>query len=478
MSARSPLSTRKRACAPALALMVAATLAAGAATAQTPIAAPGEPLGLVLYQGGQAIVTDLRRVTLEPGPASLRFPDLLPGLDPTSLTAETTGGVALRRIQVITETVDQRSLLRRLVGAQIRFASALPGNGGERIETARLIAAEPVPILNFGDRVEIDPPGRFLFDAVPEDLGFSPEARLDITLPQDTRQAAIALVYAAGGLDWQAEYELALSGDTASLRGWAVLRNGLERPIQARVALVAGDVARAKAEPVPVMAMMRSEAVAMADAAQPAPALAEGRYIYALPETVTLPAGGVLREALTYASAIPVERIHRLEGSPGQGHDDAMPGATPLRPTLLVRFRNAEAAGLGQPLPAGVVRLYQPAMPGATAILGEDRIGHVARDGLIELALGQPFDVTATRRTERFQRIDDRGGFEAETAITLTNAGAAPVTVEIVERFPWGGTLLDGTPAPQDSAARFALWRVEVPAGGETVFRYGVRAQP
>ena len=477
MSARIRRATPMRALVPAL-VLATATVVATQAAAQTPIAAPGEPLGLVLYQGGQAIVTDLRRVTLEPGPTSLRFPDLLPSLDPVSLTAETTGAVALRRIQVITETVDQRSLLRRLVGAQIRFASALPGDAGERVETARLVAVDPVLVLNFGDRVEIDPPGRVLFDALPEELGFTPEARLDLTVPAEQRQAAIALVYAASGLDWQAEYARALNGDTAALRGWAVLRNGLNRPIEARVALVAGDVARERPEPAPVVAMMRSEAVAMSDAAPSAPTLAEGRYLYRLPETVTLPPGGVLREALTHATAIPVERIHRLEGMPGPGHDEAIPGAAPLRPTLIVRFRNAEAARLGLPLPAGVLRLYQPAMPGATAILGEDRIGHVAREGLIELALGQPFDVTATRRTERFQRIDDRGGFEAETAITLSNAGESPVTVEIVERFPWGGTLLEGTPAPQEQAARFALWRVAVPAGGETVFRYGVRAQP
>lgn len=465
--------------APTLALALAGALPAMAQVA--PItAAPAGPLGLVLYQGGQAVVTDLRRVALPAGRSELRFPELLDTLDPAGLTAESGSPARIRRVSVSGEVIDQRSLLKRLVGGQVRFATQLPGDAGEKVETARVVSVDRGLVLNFGDRIEIDPPGRVLFDALPEDIGFAPQAILSVEAPAEDRQAPVTLVYPAAGLDWSAEYELALGDKDARLRGWAVLRNGTGKAITANVALVAGDVARAKTVR-PMAVMARAPAAEMADSAGFAPmpeaVSAEDRYVYRLPEEVRLPADGVLREALVADVTVPVTRLYRLEGSPGAGYGAQGPGAEPERPTLLVRFRNDQASGLGKPMPAGIARLYQQTEAGARFVLGEDRIGHIPADGMVELALGRPFDVTAGRATERFQRLDDRGGFEADMAITLKNAKDSAVTVDVVERFGAQGTILTESQPHAEAGAGYAIWKVELPAKGEVVLRYGIRVQ-
>lgn len=303
----------------AYALIAGLSLGPGAGFGQDGARAvdPAERLGLVLYQDGRAIVTDRRAVDLAGGPAMLRFADLLPGIDPLTVSASAAAPARVERVTVHGETLSAAALTARLVGQEVLFARALPGDGGERIESARLIAAGPDLILDFGGQVEANPPGRLVFDRVPDDLAAAPAATLSLDSDGAVPAADPVLTYQTSGLDWRAEYDLTLDGARGRLAGWAVLRNATGRALSADVALIAGDVARVGGGPRP---MMRAE-MAMADAAAaapaPAPAAAEGRYVYRLAEPVAMPAGGVVREALIPAADVAVERLYRLRGSPG-----------------------------------------------------------------------------------------------------------------------------------------------------------------
>ena len=56
------------------------------------------------------------------------------------------------------------------------------------------------------------------------------------------------------------------------------------------------------------------------------------------------------------------------------------PGA-PLKDVVQVyyQFKNEQKAGLGMPMPAGVVRVYQADSKGGVQFVGEDRIDHTPR---------------------------------------------------------------------------------------------------
>ena len=59
----------------------------------------------------------------------------------------------------------------------------------------------------------------------------------------------------------------------------------------------------------------------------------------------------------------------------------AAPGA-PIKDVVQVyyQFKNEEKAGLGMPMPAGVVRVYQADSKGGVQFVGEDRIMHTPKD--------------------------------------------------------------------------------------------------
>jgi hypothetical protein len=85
-----------------------------------------------------------------------------------------------------------------------------------------------------------------------------------------------------------------------------------------------------------------------------------------------------------------------------------------------VEFTNAKAAGLGMPLPKGLVRVYKKAKDGAQEFEGEDRIDHTATDEKVRLTLGNAFDVVGERTQTDYQRIDDRT-FQRTIKVDLRN---------------------------------------------------------
>ena len=177
---------------------------------------------------------------------------------------------------------------------------------------------------------------------------------------------------------------------------------------------------------------------------------------------------------LISAAAIPVTAEYRLDMYTGGGRLGRV-----VKPpvTKWLRFENSGQSGLGVPLPAGVVRVYER-RGGEPIFIGADRIGHTPKGAKVALRMGTAFDVTAKRRQTDYRRRGlSKNSFEAAFEITLRNAGQAPVSVVVRDRIPGDWTIVDETRPHKKADASHAQWRVVVPAGGKTMLAYRVRVQ-
>ena len=139
-------------------------------------------------------------------------------------------------------------------------------------------------------------------------------------------------------------------------------------------------------------------------------------------------------------------------------------------------FKNAEAGGLGIPMPAGVVRVYQADSTGGVQFVGEDRIDHTPKDETLTLQIGSAFDVVCERKQIDFRRLGN-DIWEAEFEIALRNHKAVPVTVKVNEPIGGDWTMLSSSHTWTKTAAFAASFDVPVAAGGESVLRYRVRVR-
>jgi hypothetical protein len=203
---------------------------------------------------------------------------------------------------------------------------------------------------------------------------------------------------------------------------------------------------------------------------------------YRLPLPGSLPQGAVQRLPLVdKAQGIACERRYETSWQQNDWRppypmiDENFNGAGDGQPQAVIatlRFRNGKGEGLGIPLPAGRVRMFD-----GKDFLGEAQLGHTAANEDVALAIGNVFDLKAERKREDFQ-LDRAGRTMSErVSITLKNAKSEAVTVRVTERLGrWTDWEITSSTVPANKRnSQTASFEVPVPAGGEATLTYTVR---
>src|SRR5258706_13705403 len=202
----------------------------------------------------------------------------------------------------------------------------------------------------------------YRFPEVPANLYERPTLLMSLENSGPKKQQ-IEASYLASNLSWNADYVLTVARDdkNADLDGWVTVINNSGTAFRnARLQLVAGELNRV----VDRGAMPRSEMNApmpMAKAAQQFQQEAFSEYhLYSLSRKTSVEDKETKQISLLQGSGVPVEKIFMVNGQSYYYRNQQNPGS-PLKDPVMVyyKFKNDEKAGLGIPLPAGNVRVYQ-----------------------------------------------------------------------------------------------------------------------
>jgi hypothetical protein len=175
------------------------------------------------------------------------------------------------------------------------------------------------------------------------------------------------------------------------------------------------------------------------------------------------------------ATGFPILKRYVVEGQNFYYHNVYHPGA-PIKDVVQVfyQFKNEERAGLGMPMPAGNVRVYQSDSSGGMQFVGEDRVDHTPKDEAINLKIGNAFDVVCERKQTDFQKISFNT-YDVEFEITLRNHKTVPITVEVNEPIGGSWRMLQSSHAWTKTSAWAAQFSVAVPPDGTAALKYKVR---
>jgi hypothetical protein len=181
--------------------------------------------------------------------------------------------------------------------------------------------------------------------------------------------------------------------------------------------------------------------------------------------------------SLLQGTGVPTEKVFIVNGQDFYYHNAQNPGS-PLKDAVLVyyKFKNEQNAGLGMPLPAGNVRVYQKDSKGGVLFIGEDHIDHTPKDETVTVHIGNAFDIVAERKQTDYKRIDGHT-WEMEFEIKLRNHKDTPIVVEVNEPIGGDWTMLSSTYKATKTAAFAAQFQVPVEKDGTSVLTYRVRAR-
>ena len=478
---------------PVLALAVgAAQHYASRELAAAPAAAGGQDtstlddqseLSLTVYNSDLALVRDVRALELPRGTFDLEFMDIAATVNPAtvhfrSLTEPSRVTVLEQNYEY--DLLEPEKLLRKYVGRDVTLVRYRTNGAATREEevTARLLSYNNAPVWQIdGEIVTGLQADHIRFPELPGNLFARPTLIWSLQ-NQGAARHRVEAAYLATRLSWNADYVLTVTRDdrAADLDGWVTVTNGSGTQFRnASLQLVAGNVHRVRRE----FDKLADRSLERRELAAAAPAMVQESFsdyhLYSLGRKTSINNNQTKQVSMLGATAFPIRKRYVVDGQAFYYRNAQHPGS-PLKDDvqLFYQFTNDPKAGLGMPLPAGVVRVYQADSHGGTQFVGEDHIDHTPQNETLDLKIGTAFDVVAERQQTDFQRIASNV-YEMEFAVVLRNHKTVPVTIAVNE--PIGGTwrMITSSLPYTKTDAWAAQFSAAVPAEGATTVRYRVR---
>jgi hypothetical protein len=439
-------------------------------------------LSVTVYNSSLALVRDVRNLQLASGSFDLRFMDIAATVNPAtvhfrSLTEPSRVSVLEQNYEY--DLLEPDKLLRKYVGRDVTLVRTRQEGGTTRQEEVRahLLSYNTGPVWRInGEIVTGLGADHIRFPELPQNLYSRPT--LIWTLDNSgTGRHRVEASYLASKLSWNADYVLTVGRSDAAgdLDGWVTLTNGSGTSFRnAKLQFVAGELNRVRQVLEEARGDMRALASPSAQKAMTEESFSE-YHLYSLGRRTTINNAQTKQVSMLSATAVPVQKRYVVDGRAFYYRNVQHPGS-PLKDDVQVfyQLKNEEKAGLGVPMPAGTVRVYQSDSTGGVHFVGEDRIDHTPKDETLQLKIGHAFDVVCERKQIAFEKIAP-GVYELEFEIRLRNHKDSPVTVEVNE--PIGGTwrMLQSSHAWEKTDAWAAQFKVPVATGAESILKYRVR---
>lgn len=469
-----------------------------AAMAQNAAPSAQGDLSVTIYNNNLALVQDVRQMNLTGGRSRQEFPDVSAQIRPETVVLGGDGfGIVEQNFDY--DLLSPGALMQKAVGQTVTLLRTNVATGAETRERATVLATNGGVVLRIADRIEIlrddGLPVRVIFDSIPPNL----RARPTLSVTVDAQRGGtrpLALSYLTPGLGWKSDY-VALFDEKAGkmdVQGWITLTNNTGTTFtNSRTLLVAGEVGQLQQG-----YGGRSYTPPRPRGNQPGTESGSSErlgdfHVYPIEGRTTIANAQTKQVSFLDASGVSTRKTYEYRNGWLQGSDEAQSVSSVLK------FSNAKAAGIGDALPAGTVRVYMRDSRGQSQFIGESGIPHTPAGSSLALRTGDAFDIKVlpvvekrgTMTTGEWEqsarwRVTYPDGTRTEgtveTPVTyyrtqmryiVTNASSSPVTVDVVQtgldRWSWWRDLrVEESIKGVQESADMRRWEVPVPANGKT----------
>jgi hypothetical protein len=449
-----------------LAITAVAACALLGLPAFAPVAfAQDKALSVTIYADDLALVQDKRPVDITGGRQRVEFPGVSGQIRPETVSLSASG-VSIIEQNFDFDLLTPAKLMEKAVGSVVTIVRVNPANGQETREQAEVLATNNGVVLKIGDRIEVlrddGLPVRVIFDKVPENLRSKPT--LSVTVNGDKRGTRPAtLSYLTSGLGWRADY-VALFDDAAGkidVQGWVTLTNSSGTTYDnAATTLVAGTPNRAGQYNGPQYGRQTRPQLVQAGTETGDRERLGDFYLYPLAERTTIANQQTKQVSFLDVNGVPAQHGYEFRNYWMGTQEEPQSAKT------VYRFSTGSEKGLGDQLPAGVLRFYMKDRKGDPQFIGESEIDHTPMGSTLAVSTGDAFDVKVKPVVEKREKAGPRR-WKTSMRYTLSNASPKAVTVVLQQDGLWGDTKIQSESLKSTRPnADMAEWSVTVPANG------------
>jgi len=350
------------------------------------------------------------------------------------------------------------------------------------------------PIIEVDGVLRFGLPGQPLFPALSGDSILKPTLSW-LLQTNDPGKFDAEISYVAGGMSWQADYNLVVSDnpksktDLLDMVGWITMRNQSGKTFEnANIKLMAGDVNKLQPASLATRAYGAMNK-AMADEAM-APVVREKSFdefhLYTLARPTTLRDQETKQVEFVRSTGIHALRLYVYDGAQVQQYgyynmdqirqDQSYGTQSNPKVWVMEEFKNAEVNHLGIALPKGKLRFYRRDTDGHLEFVGENVIDHTPKDETLRIFTGNSFDVVGERKRTNI-RVDSAHNWMDESfEIRVRNHKKEAVTVRVVEHlYRWTNwKLIEQSQESRKMDAQTVEFPVTIAPDGEQVVTYTV----
>ncbi len=455
-------------------------------------------LSVTIYNNNLALVQDVRQVSLPPGRSRQEFPDVSAQIRPETVTL-TGDGFGIVEQNFDYDLLSPSALMEKAVGQTITLLRTNPATGAETRERATVLAANGGVVLKIGERIEIlrddGLPVRVIFDAIPPNLRARPTLSVSVEAQRGGTRP-LTLSYLTPGMGWNADY-VALFDEQAGridVQGWITLTNTTGTTFaKARALLVAGDVGQVQQPQYYGGRPQRPRGNVPGTESGGGQQVGD-LHVYPIEGRTTIANAQTKQVSFLEVSSVPARKGYEYRNH-WLGNDEEARSASSV-----LKFSNARAAGIGEALPAGTVRVYMRDARGQAQFVGESGIPHTPGGSALALRTGDAFDVKVRALVEKRDVITldewekyarwkvtypdgstaeayaerPKTYYRTQMRYIVTNARPVPVSVDVIQsglnQWWWWRELRvpqESIQGVQDSADQ-RRWDVPVAANGTT----------
>ncbi|MBC8204840.1 MAG: DUF4139 domain-containing protein [FCB group bacterium] len=380
-------------------------------------------ISVTVYNQNIALVHDVREIEFAKGVFMHSFTDIPSRIDPTSVHFKANKVTILEQNYEF-DLASVEKIMQKYIGSTVRVFVE-DGNMFEgRLQS---FDGANVILVDGSGTVKVIQGGKIVHGEYPEmPADFIEKPTLIWSLYSDapgSRKAEVS--YLTYGMDWHAEYVGVVKGlDKLDFSGWVSVENrsGITYD-KAKLKLMAGDIHLA-----PVPTDGRARFLTSAVMAEKKDLQFEEKeffeyHLYTLQRPATLKNNQIKQISLFPEAEAKCSRLYLY---------DSRRSNTNI--VVSLEFRNSKSDGLGLPLPAGKVRIYQEDDDGSLEFIGEDNITHTPKDEKLSIQVGKAFDIVGERNVAD-TRMLGRYDWEEDIEIKLRNHKKEKVQITVRERL-------------------------------------------
>jgi len=344
---------------------------------------------IVIFSGGAFFDEEKSISNIKKGNNTIVYNNISPNLIKGSVVVELDSGNKINEQNYKFNTVSFYEVLKHNIGNSITFKNYKYNNKEFVLSKGILLSSSPTIMVQNDDGIFNINKNDVIFDKLPIGIQLKPSIEWKLNSKRNIKNGKIKLNYLSTGFTWDANYIINIKNNKSTLTGWIKLHNNSKISLKNyNLELLAGTVNNVtNNNRNNYVRSIRKNKIMMSDSIEEVSEKSfSGYHIYNIPFKVDIDKNSIKEINFLTKNINNFDRYNELT------LDTYLNSKKIFKFKQKIRIINNEKSGINEPLPKGLIRVYESDKNNNKYFIGSDTIKDIPKNEKMILTIGENFD--------------------------------------------------------------------------------------